>query len=99
MDKKVIIVKDVVSGTSTNAEGTPLFVLMDSAIKDNKVIVLSLKSCPAMSTSFLNSSIGTLVERYGMSLLKNRLIITDYTTGMAESIKRYLSQLKDLVLS
>lgn len=97
MNKDIIIVKDVTYGTSTNAEAIPLFLLMDNALLNNKSIVLSLKDCNAMSTSFLNSSIGSIIEKYGWDGLKGKLSIIDYNPSVAGVIKTYLENSKNLV--
>jgi hypothetical protein len=97
MNKDIIVVKDVTYGTSTNAEAIPLYVLMDNALLNNKAIVLSLKGCTAMSTSFLNSSIGSIVDKYGWDALKGKLSVVDYNPTVAGIIKSYLEKSKNLV--
>lgn len=96
-NKIIITVKDVVSGTSTNAEGFALYTVMNKAISNDKTIVLSLKACTALSSSFLNSSIGAIVEKHGLKEMKGKLIITDYTPVMADNIKKYMSTLKKVL--
>jgi hypothetical protein len=98
MDKLLIIVKEVITGTSTNAEAMPLFILMDEALTQNKAVVLSLKNCKSMSSSFLNSSIGCIVDKYGFDLLKGRLSIVDFTPFMGQIIKDYIGGLKTTTL-
>ncbi|CAN5220189.1 hypothetical protein BH09BAC5_BH09BAC5_10480 [soil metagenome] len=95
MDKVTLKVMDLVEGTSTNINAVPLFLEMDKVIIANKVIVLSLKNAPALSSSFLNSSIGELVTKHGFNTLKGRLKIVDYTPVMADLIKNYLENLKE----
>lgn len=97
MTKITINVKDTVVGTSTNSEALPLFVAMDAVLKDNKSLVLSLKSCNPMSSSFLNSCFGTIIEKYGWEFLKGKISIIDYTPVTADLIKRYLDNSKQLI--
>lgn len=97
MIKITINVKDTVVGTSTNSEALPLFVAMDAVLKDNKLLVLSLKSCQPMSSSFLNSSFGTIIEKYGWDFLKGKISIIDYTPAIANLIKSYLDKSKQLI--
>lgn len=98
MDKIVIVVKDLVKGTSTNSEAVPLFCAIDSAFKSNISVVLSLKDCNFMSSSFLNSSIGELIEKYGFDDLKGRLSIIDYTPVTAKMMKSYIESCRNLSL-
>jgi hypothetical protein len=96
MNKIVIVVKDLVKGTSTNSEALPLFHAIDSAFGLNKTVTLSLKDCSAMSSSFLNSSIGEIIEKYGIDNLKGRLSIIDYTPVTAKIFKNYIESCKKL---
>ena len=96
MNKITICVKDIISGTSTNTEAIPLFIAMDDILKNNNSIVLSLKSCNPMSSSFLNSSFGSIIEKYGWDFLKGKISIIDYTPALADLIKNYLAKSKDL---
>ena len=97
MKKEIIIVKNIVAGTSTNAEGLSLFIAMDKVIAKGNIIVLSLNGCTPMSSSFLNSSIGALIEKHGFKSMKGQLILKNYTQVMADNIKHYLGRLKQLV--
>lgn len=97
MDKVTINVMDVVDGTSMNAHAVPLFIEMDKAIQSDKIVVLSLKNAPAFSSSFLNSSVGELVSKYGFDSLKGRLKIVDHTPVLGEIFKNYLVNLKEVM--
>lgn len=94
MDKVTIKVMDVVPGTTTNADALPLYMSMKNVIAEDKIVVLSLSNATGMSSSFLNSSLGNLVEDYGFETLKGRLKLVDYTPVMLDSIKRYLDNIK-----
>ncbi len=97
MNKDIIVVKDVVYGTSTNAEALPVFLLMDKSLSKNNSVVLSLTGCPAMSSSFLNSSLGSIIEKYGWDFLKGKLSIVDYNPSVANVIKDYLEKSRAVV--
>jgi STAS-like domain of unknown function (DUF4325) len=94
MKKEIVKVSEVITGTSTNAEGYPLFVVMDKIIENRNIIVLSLKGCSIFSSSFLNSSIGNLLEKYGVAEMKGRLLLTDFTPVIADNIKQYIKRFK-----
>lgn len=96
MKSNVIVVKEVVSGTSTNAEGYPLLLAMENSLQKHDKIVLSLHGCTCLSTSFLNSSIGMLIEKYGVTALKSRLSIVDFTPALGSFISKYLTSVKKL---
>ncbi|HRH01524.1 MAG TPA: DUF4325 domain-containing protein [Bacteroidia bacterium] len=95
--KTEIIIRDVVTGTSTNDEAYPLFILMDGIIRKDNSIILSLKGCSNVSSSFLNSSIGSLYDKYGYSKLKGKIFITNSTPALAKLFKKYVENLKSLV--
>ncbi len=99
MNKQVIKINDVVTGTFTNADGYTLFLSMDKIINNGGIIVLSLSDCSPLSSSFLNSSIGSLIEKHGFSEMKGRLVLTNYTPVMAENIKHYIDRFKSLNLA
>jgi hypothetical protein len=89
-----VIVKDIVSGTLSNIEGTTLYCAIDSALKNNDSIYLSFEGINTISSSFLNSSIGTLVDAYGIDIIKDRIKIVNYTKPLANVIVKYVSDLK-----
>lgn len=97
MKKRTIIVSEIVHGTSTNVEALPLFYAMDKAILDGDIINISLKDCPAMSSSFLNSSIGALFEKHGFDKLKGMLHLSDHTPSAAKNLSDYISKIKKTV--
>lgn len=96
MKKEIVKVKEIVNGTSTNAEGYPLFLAMDKIIERGNIIVLSLKDCNVFSSSFLNSSIGNLLEKHSLTEMKGRLLLTDYTSTIANNISHYISRFKEV---
>lgn len=89
-----INVAELVIGTSTNASGCVLFLEMDRAISNGDSIKLSLKNCPLFSSSFLNSSIGELFDKYGDRKLKGKLMLADATAAHVRNIKNYIDNLK-----
>jgi hypothetical protein len=90
----IINLMDKVNGTSTNIEGLTLYAILSREIESGNIIKLSLKESTPMSSSFLNSSFGELVDRYGLDVFKKHIRLINYTTSQAEYIKKYLSMLK-----
>lgn len=81
---------DVVNGTSTNSEGFTLFALLSKEIEAGHKIKLSLSSATAMSSSFMNSSFGELVDKYGIGKIKDYISLINYAPSHAQHIKSYL---------
>lgn len=80
---------DVVSGTSTNADGFALFTAIDKYLSQNIKTRLSLDGATPLSTSFLNSSIGSLADKYGVDDMRKKIVFTNLTTPQINTIKRY----------
>jgi hypothetical protein len=86
----VISITDIISAASTNAEGFQLFSIIDKEFKSGNFVKLSLTDSPPMSSSFLNSSFGSLLDSYGYTFMKNHLSLINVTKSKAERIKGYL---------
>ncbi len=88
-----IIVSDICISTYTNADGQTL----KSAIADILLVcdsaVVSFHGIDSVSTSFLNSSFGELVSDFGLEDIKKRVKITNYTSSLLHSIKKYINSL------
>ena len=83
-------IMDLVSGTSTNIEGYTLYVELSNHFEKGFVVELSMKDLTPFSTSFLNSSFGELVDKFGFDFIKKHLILTDYRISDAKKIQEYL---------
>lgn len=90
MDTRTIKLMDCVSGTSTNNEGLGLFIAISRAFKAREIVKLSLEGSTSMSSSFMNSSFGELVEEFGVDIVRKQLRLIDYKPSQAEQIKKYL---------
>ncbi len=84
---------DVVSGTSTNADGLALFILLDEAMSQNKKVRLSFLNATPFASSFLNSSFGNLVEKYGIDQFRMSVVITNYSLAQVKKVKEYIEQI------
>lgn len=92
--QSVILVKNICDGTFTNADGYALFLNLTKVLDVYDTAVLSFSGIDAVSSSFLNSSIGAIIDQKGLEILKNRIKITNYTPALAGAIKVYVSQYK-----
>ena len=91
MNSQTIIVKDICKGTFTNADGVALYCAISKVLSASGNVVLSFNGIDALSSSFLNSSIGNIIDEKGIDVLKNRIKITHYTPTLAEAIKKYVA--------
>lgn len=97
MNTHTIKLMDCVSGTSTNAEGLGLSLKLIPELKAGNTVKLSLDGCTPMSSSFLNSSFGEVVEELGMDVIKRQLRLVDYKPSEAKQIKGYLDMITSMV--
>lgn len=98
MKKQTITVKDVCQGTFTNAGGVALYYAIVRALDVSDVVVLSFDEITAVSSSFLNSSIGNIIDERGIDVLKSRVKITHYTPTLAAAIKKYIVSYSSLAV-
>jgi hypothetical protein len=89
-----IIVKDITSGTLTNIDGLNLRVAIDASLASGDSVLLSFSGIHTISSSFLNSSLGEIFDKYGNDVLKSRIKITNYTPPLAGAITKYVNDLK-----
>lgn len=92
--KTIIRITDTCPSTITNADAIALKVEMESVLKGGDAIVLSFRGVTTLTTSFLNSSIGEIVEEYGFDALKGKISLTDYTPAIGKAITDYITNLK-----
>ena len=85
-----LVLTSLVVGTSTNAEGDKLFAALAPHIAAGKVVRLSLLQASPMSTSFLNSSFGELIDEFGLAAVRASLKLIDYLPSHAGIIKNYI---------
>lgn len=87
----MIKLKDIVKDTYTNASGYSLYTIINHELNSNKeIITLSFEGVSCTSSSFLNSSIGSLIETHGIAVL-NRIKPVQVSPTQAELLKKYVS--------
>lgn len=92
-----INILEVCPSTITNRDGEPLKVTMSNALDGGSVIVLSFHGVTTLTTSFLNSSLGEVVENYGFDALKGKISLVDYTPAVGKAVVDYMNNLRNLV--
>ena len=85
-----LVLTSLVVGTSTNAEGDKLFAALAPHVAAGKVVRLSLLHASPMSTSFLNSSFGVLIDEFGLAAVRSSLKLIDYLPSHAGIIRNYI---------
>jgi hypothetical protein len=81
---------DHVSGTSTNAEGYSLYIVLAKELAKDTLVKLSFSEATPMSTSFLNSSFGELMDNFGLEAVKKNIRLINFQRTEAERIQKYL---------
>ena len=90
-----IIIKDICEDTYTNRSGFVLFTQVEKYVSKGQTVSLSFKGISGLSSSFLNSSIGALVENYGRSILQFIRPIS-LTKVQAHILKDYVASLREV---
>lgn len=67
---KTLILKNIVKNSSSNEQGAVLFDSLQEAYLNKVSIILQIDSDSSLSSSFLNSSIGMFLDKYGLSNFK-----------------------------
>lgn len=96
MNRKKIFLNDLVDGTSTNANALPFFIELDRALAEEQELEVSFEGCPAPSSSFLNSSIGEVLDSYGYDTFKRYIRLTDLRPTAANILKEYILGFKNM---
>jgi hypothetical protein len=86
-----LFVKDIVDDTYTNASGYSLFTILKDYLHKGQFIVLSFKGSTPPSSSFLNSSIGELLDEFGFNKFKKMVNLVDLTPTQAQVLKNYFN--------
>ena len=95
MNAQKISIKDVASNTLSNTDGVQLQTAIDKILSDGDSVVISFHGISVVSSSFLNSSLGNLIDKYGFDVL-SKIKLVDYTATIASYIKSYISNIKSL---
>lgn len=67
---KTLILKNIVKNSSSNEQGMILFDSLQNAYLSKDSLILYVDSDLSMSSSFLNSSIGQFLDKYGLNSFK-----------------------------
>ena len=90
-----ISLSSIVSNTETNTEGIKLFCVISKTIKDDTLLILEIDSDMALSSSFLNSALGEIIDNYSLDILKSFLKIKSSKTQF-DRINSYLTKYNNI---
>ncbi|TAE86181.1 MAG: DUF4325 domain-containing protein [Bacteroidetes bacterium] len=94
--KTTLKVSDLTPSTVTNADAVGLKIAMKDAVLRGEAIVLSFHGVTTLTTSFLNSSIGEIIDEFGFDMLKGKLSLIDYTPPIGKMISTYIADLRNI---
>ena len=95
MKTEKIIITDFSHSALSNADGVRIYTVVNNLLADGNIVVVSFAGINAVSTSFLNSFIGSLAEHHGLNIL-TRVKVVDYTASIANFLKNYIAELKSV---
>ncbi len=90
-----ITLTDYTNSALSNADGVKVYTVVNNLLTDGGNVIVSFAGINAVSTSFLNSFIGSLVDQHGFNIL-TRVKIVDYTVSIANFLKNYVKELKSV---
>lgn len=91
---KTLILKNIVKNSSSNEQGMILFDSLQSAYLSKNPLILYVDSDLSLSSSFLNSSIGLFLDKYGLNSFKQTVKFKgskNQFSRMADYISKYSS--------
>ena len=89
-----LCLKDLLPDTSTNVSGYVLYNSLKKYVVGNESVVLDFKGTSSLSSSFFNSSLGSLIEDFGFDSFKRSVKIINITKSQAALLSKYLSNFK-----
>ncbi|MED3986293.1 STAS-like domain-containing protein [Peribacillus simplex] len=81
----VIKIKDLVGRCYSNEDGKIIFDVLNSALNNEKMIILSFKDVDSITSSFTNTAFIELLHEFDYDFIKKNLRIVDsnkYINGM-----------------
>lgn len=89
MLRKEIHINQLVDGFSTNAEGSILYQEIVRNLDTHGSISVSFRNVTPVSSSFLNSSFGSLIEELTFDQFKSKISIVSCSKSNRDTLMRY----------
>lgn len=70
---KTLDLRQIVSDFSSNSAGFTLYSVLQKEMESNSDVILVVDKDMTLSSSFLNSSIGAILEEYGINKFKQNI--------------------------
>ncbi len=83
-------------GTTTNLQGDLLLKEIKTTLSTEESVVLSFKDCLSLSSSFLNSTFGELIDHYGKNEVFKKVKVIDLMPSILSQINSYIAKTKEL---
>ncbi len=101
MESTLITLKvmDIVVGTATNNDGLPLFLALDKHLSKGQKVRLSMMEATPFSTSFMNASIGDIIDKYGFETFRHSVAFVQCRPAQAKYLKMYIDQITNSMAS
>ncbi len=93
---RTIRIMDITDDTATNIGGLPVYLATNKLLELNHKVCWDLDTVSFLSSSFLNSSVGELIDKYGIDFFKSHFSITKYSRYQVEAIKDYIEKYEHL---
>jgi len=79
----------------SSEKGNEVFRKIDTAIQNDKAVILDFNNLKIITTAFLNSAIGQLYSKYNSNQLKKSLSITNITDSDKLLLKKVTDRAKE----
>ncbi|MCH2231781.1 MAG: STAS-like domain-containing protein [Crocinitomicaceae bacterium] len=86
-----IYLSNIVEDTYTNASGYALMIVLKAYLDKGVKVELSFKDATPTSSSFLNSSIGELIENFGFDKFKKLVSLRELSKTQANTLRNYFT--------
>lgn len=86
MGRFLINVLSQVERCYSNEDGQKIFKVIDEAFQNGNKVTLSFKGVEGVTSSFINTALIDLLDKYGFSFIKSNLLFTDTNKQINNSI-------------
>jgi hypothetical protein len=82
---------EIVTETYSNSAGYKLYLELRSYVSKDSPVELSFLGSTPPSSSFLNSSFGTIIQEFGLERFKALIKPVDISSSQASMLRHYIS--------
>lgn len=77
--------------------GTIVFSQAEESVRNGEIIIINMNNVESVPTNFLNTSLGALIDVYGIEKTKNSLRFSNVLKTQVERIKKYFRDYQSLI--